>query len=141
VNSKLVLVALYVDDLVITGDTNLVTWTKSILGKVFDMKDLGDLRYILGILVERNKEGIYLSQTTYIEKVLVNFGMDDCKVVATPALAPSGMESGKLNTDTPYKQAIGSLLYISTKPDPILLMLLVMLLVKCMTPLTTIGYL
>ena len=61
--SDMVLVALYVDDLVITGNEKLVTWTKSILSKNFEMKDLGDLRYILGIFVERDKNGIYLSQT------------------------------------------------------------------------------
>ena len=41
--SNMVLVALYVDNLVITGNGNLVTWTKSILSKQFEMKDLGDL--------------------------------------------------------------------------------------------------
>ena len=114
----MVLVALYVDDLVITGNENLVTWTKSILSKQFEMKDLGDLQYILGILVERDKNGIYLSQVTYIEKVLATFGMEECKRVVTPALDPPGTESPKLESDVPYKQAIGSLLYISTRTRP-----------------------
>ena len=82
------------------------------------MKDLGDLRYILGILVERDKNGIYLSQVTYIEKVLATFGMEECKHVVTPALDPPGTESPKLESDVPYKQAIGSLLYISTRTRP-----------------------
>ena len=118
-NSDIVLVALYVDDLVITGNGKLVARTKSILSKQFEMKDLGDLRYILGILVERDKNGIYLSQTTYIEKVLANFGMEECKPVVTPALEPPGTISPKLESDVPYMQAIGSLLYISirTRPD------------------------
>ena len=69
-------------------------------------------------MVERDKNGIYLSQVTYIEKVLAIFGMEECKRVVTPALDPPGTESPKLESDVPYKQAIGSLLYISTRTRP-----------------------
>jgi len=117
-NSGLVLVALYVDDLVITGNGNLVTWTKSILGKQFDMKDLGDLKYILGILVERDDSGLYLSQSTYIDKILKTFKMEKCKPMHTPALPPSGIQSEPLPVDNSYKQAVGSLLYLSTRTRP-----------------------
>jgi hypothetical protein len=114
----IVLVALYVDDLVITGNEQLVRKTKNYLNKQFEMKDLGDIKYILGILVERDQEGLYLSQSRYIEKVLERFNMSDCKKIATPAITPNSEESEKLGNEVPYKAAIGSLNFIATRTRP-----------------------
>ena len=50
----------------------------------FDMKDLGDLHYFLGIEVIRNPKGILISQRHYVLSMLFKFGMADCKSVSTP---------------------------------------------------------
>ena len=76
---------LYVDDLVIANaDQEEIDHVKSHLAASFDMKDLGDLHYFLGIEVIRTPEGILISQRNYVLSMLFKFGMTDCKYVATP---------------------------------------------------------
>lgn len=55
-------VLVYVDDLVICGnDVLAITKFKQYLSSCFRMKDLGKLRYFLGIEVSRSEAGIFLS--------------------------------------------------------------------------------
>jgi len=55
---------------------------KGELAKHFIIKDLGAVKYCLGI-VSRDREGIHLSQAGYIRGTLHKFGMNDCKPVST----------------------------------------------------------
>jgi len=111
---EMVVVALYVDDLVITGNEKLIKWTKSKLSEHFDMKDLGDIKYILGIQVSRDSNGIYLSQSTFVTRVLEKFNMSECKPNGTPAIAPTKDDSELFTDSTLYMQAVGSLNYLAT---------------------------
>eukprot|EP00253_Pinus_taeda_P004418 PITA_04418 len=64
VGKSLIILVLYVDDLILTGsDPNLINHVKSSLKKKFEMTDLGDLHYFLGLQVLQSKEGISLSQS------------------------------------------------------------------------------
>jgi Reverse transcriptase (RNA-dependent DNA polymerase) len=57
------MLAVYVDDMIITGnDEGEIAQLKARLGKEFEVKDLGQLRYFLGSEVARGAEGIILSQ-------------------------------------------------------------------------------
>ncbi|MCO5596737.1 hypothetical protein L7F22_050806 [Adiantum nelumboides] len=59
----IVIICIYVDDLIIGGDNEReIMHVKYLLKKVFDMKDLGELQYFLGIEIVHTKEGIWLSQ-------------------------------------------------------------------------------
>ena len=81
----LVSLLLYVDDLVITSaDRDEIDHVKSQLAALFDMKDLGDLHYFLGIEVFRTLEGILISQWHYVLSMLFKFGMTECKSIASP---------------------------------------------------------
>eukprot|EP00253_Pinus_taeda_P015569 PITA_15569 len=61
---SLIIRVLYVDDLILTGsDPNLINHVKSSLKKKFEMTDLGNLHYFLGLQVLQSKEGIFLSQS------------------------------------------------------------------------------
>ena len=62
---------------------------KSQLSAIFEMKDLGAVKKILGIEIHMDKESrkLFLSQKRYIEKVLERFGMQDAKPVGTPLAA------------------------------------------------------
>ena len=80
-----VIICLYVDDMLILGiDMNVVKNTKDLLSLNFDMKDLGEVDVVLGIKIIRNSEGIILSQSQYVEKVLKKFNHFDCDPVRTP---------------------------------------------------------
>jgi hypothetical protein len=76
--SAVVFLVIYMDDiLLIRNDIPMLEATKSSLGKSFSMKDLGEVAYILGIKIYRDrlKRLIGLSQDTYIDKVLKRFNM------------------------------------------------------------------
>ena len=60
----IVVITIYVDDLIIVGDSAMeIDHVKSLLKQEFEMKDLGELRYFLGIEVIRTPKGIWLSQS------------------------------------------------------------------------------
>lgn len=60
--------------------------TKQFLSQNFEMKDMGEASYVIGIEIhkDRNQRVLSLSQKTYINKVLERFGMKDC----SPSVAP-----------------------------------------------------
>ena len=73
---------LYVDDiLLIRNDVVALSTIKVWLASTFDMKDLGEASYILGIKLirVRKRKIIGLSQAAYIDKVLTRFSMDNSK--------------------------------------------------------------
>ena len=74
-NSSIILLVVYVDDIVITGnDSKGISSLKSFLQSQFHTKDLGMLRYFLGIEVMRSKHGIFLSQRKYVFDLLSETG-------------------------------------------------------------------
>jgi hypothetical protein len=76
----IVLISLYVDDLIITGNVEkLIDEIKEQLSKVFEMKDLGELHYYLGLEVWRNAGQTFVCQSKYIREILKRFKMDQCK--------------------------------------------------------------
>ena len=85
--SRYIFLVLYVDDILLaSNDKELLHETKKFLSKKFEMKDLGEASFVLGIQIHRDRSwGILgLSQKSYIEKVLQRFGMQDCKAGDTP---------------------------------------------------------
>ncbi|RDX60279.1 hypothetical protein CR513_61594, partial [Mucuna pruriens] len=80
--SKYIFLVLYVDDILLaSNDTDLLHETKRFMMKNFEMKDLGETSFVLGIQILRDRsQGILrLSQENYISKVLKRFGMKDSK--------------------------------------------------------------
>ena len=78
-----VILCLYVDDILIFG-TDVINEVKSFLSKSFDMKDLGEADVILNIKLIKVENGITLSQSQYVEKVLSRFDYIDSKPSPTP---------------------------------------------------------
>ncbi|CAN6457819.1 unnamed protein product [Victoria cruziana] len=125
--SNFCLLSLYVDDILLTrNDTEMITNTKKWLNKNFEMKDMGEASYILGIKIsrDRNARTLRLSQENYIDQILRKFGMADCKPVNTPIAKGTILSKddcpakGKM-LNIPYAQAVGSLMYLmlGTRPD------------------------
>lgn len=91
------------------------------MAKEFEIKDLGNLKYFLGIEVARSKQGIFVSQRKYILDLLQETGMLGCKASNTP-IDPnqklSNNNDGVLVDTGRYQRLVGKLIYLSyTRPD------------------------
>ena len=117
-----VIICLYVDDILIMGSNNeVIKTTKEMFNNKFDMKDLGVADVILGIKISKTSDGLILSQSHYIEKILKKFKQNDSSPMRTLVdvnLHPS-KNNGKSLSQQEYAQAIGSLMYVMncTCPD------------------------
>jgi transposase InsO family protein len=128
---KLVFLILYVDDILLIGnDVGVLTSVKEWLAKQFDMKDLGEASFILGIQVIRDRKNrtIALSQASYIDKILSRFSMQDSKKGMLPfrhgiklskEQVPKNEHEEQFMSRVPYASAVGSLMYamLCTRPD------------------------
>ena len=69
--SKISIALVYVDDLLLTGDDEEeICKLKQNLDKAFTIKDLGSLRYFLGIEIARREQGTVINQRKYINDLL-----------------------------------------------------------------------
>ncbi|KAL1206311.1 Retrovirus-related Pol polyprotein from transposon RE2 [Cardamine amara subsp. amara] len=81
----IIVVLVYVDDLIISGNDQAgIQETKFFLKSVFDIKDLGELKYFLGIEICRSPEGLFLSQRKYSLELLKETGKLGSKPAKTP---------------------------------------------------------
>ena len=121
--SSYIFMVLYVDDILLaSNNSDLLIETKQMLSSHFDMKDLGEASYVLGIQILRNraKGELKLSQRTYIDKVLKRFNMQSCSPGKAPIVKGDKLsrdqcpqnESEKENMKiVPYSSVVGSLMY------------------------------
>lgn len=123
-DNKVIILAIYVDDMLIFwNDAKEMQRVKQDLMSKFEMKDLGKAELILGMRIMQDDTGIKLSQEKYVDKILRNFGMTDCKAASTPTA--TGQTLTKPGSEhipdprIPYQNLIGSLMYLSvcTRPD------------------------
>jgi hypothetical protein len=79
-----VILLLYVDELFLTGEENIITDCKKKIVVEFEMKDLGLMHYFLGLEVWKSLEKIFLNQEKYAVETLKRFDMLECKSMNTP---------------------------------------------------------
>ena len=129
--SSVAFLILYVDDILLIGnDREFLDSIKGYLNKSFSMKDLGEAAYILGIKIyrDRSRRLIGLSHSTYLDKVLKKFKMDQSTKGFVPVLqgvklsqtqCPTTSEDREKMDVIPYASAIGSIMYamMCTRPD------------------------
>jgi hypothetical protein len=85
---RTLIVALYVDDLLLFSKTlGEIQPLKKALSSVFEMKDLGEAKYVLGINITRNRveKTLVIDQEHYVRDLLREHGLDDGRTVTTPA--------------------------------------------------------
>ncbi|GJZ65357.1 retrovirus-related pol polyprotein from transposon TNT 1-94, partial [Tanacetum coccineum] len=103
---------------------------ENLVCREFEMKDLGPANKILGMQIHRDRVSrkIWLSQKSYVKKILQRFNMQDCKPISTPfptniklssKMSPSSEKERMEMSRVPYASAVGSLMFamICTRPD------------------------
>ncbi|TYK11833.1 putative Integrase core domain [Cucumis melo var. makuwa] len=128
---KVAFLVLFVNDILLIGNdvgylTNIKTW----LAAQFQMKDLGEAQYVLGIQIIRDSKNktLALSQATYIDKMLVRYSMQNSKKDLLPfrhgvhlskEQCPKTPQEVEDMRRIPYASAMGSLMYamLCTRPD------------------------
>jgi hypothetical protein len=134
IGAEIYLISLYVDDILVAG-SNLteVERIKKQFTERYEMKDLGELNYYLGMKITRSKEFIKLDQSGYIREILEKYSYllrgQETKTYNTPMERELKLRrTEKLNmtakqkayvNNFPYQNIVGALLYLSlnTRPD------------------------
>jgi hypothetical protein len=120
------IIGVYVDDIVLASKSaEKMAEVKKALSDKFEMKDLGELHYFLGVrIIHNNEEGsIWMGQKVYTENLLQKFGMDNAKSISTTVAVNTKLmlktEDDECFDLKKYQSAVGSLLYLSirTRPD------------------------
>nr|GFB09022.1 putative RNA-directed DNA polymerase [Tanacetum cinerariifolium] len=119
---ELLIVSIYVDDLIVTGTTlSLIEKFKTSMKSKFEMSDMGEMHYFLGVEVVQNESGISICQKKYAREILARFNMEYCNGVKNPIVPGCKLvkddHSGFINA-TLYKQMVGCIMYLTaTRPD------------------------
>ncbi|KAL9427141.1 hypothetical protein AB3S75_033856 [Citrus x aurantiifolia] len=129
--SKYIISVLYVDDILLAAnDTNFLLETKQMLSYSFDIKDLDEAYFVLGIEILRDKSrGVLgLSQKTYIDHILKRFNSQSCAPgkalisksdkISKSQCPDNDVDKARMQT-VPYASVMGSLMYaqVCTRPD------------------------
>ncbi|KAK7367055.1 hypothetical protein VNO80_09061 [Phaseolus coccineus] len=113
---------IYVDDIMLTGNcASEITKIKATLHSHFHIKDLGQLKYFLGIEVAHSSQGISLCQRKYCLDLIKDSGLMGCKPFSTPmddSLRLHQDSSEPLSDPLSYRRLVGRLIYLTTtRPD------------------------
>ena len=128
---KVVFLVRYVDDILLIGnDVETLSNVKKWLAEQFQMKNLGEASYILGIQIIRDRMNklLELSQASYIDKVLAQFSLQDSKkgllptrngIILSKEQCPKTPQEEEDMRRIPYASVVGSLMYamLCTRPD------------------------
>ena len=129
--SKTCFLVLYMDDILLaTNDKGMMHGMKQFLSKNFDMKDMGETSYVIGIKshIDRSRGILGLSQETYINKVFEIFRMKDCspsvtRIMKGDKLSLNQCPKNDLEKESmkiiSYASVVRSLMYaqVCTRPD------------------------
>ncbi len=127
-------IVLYVDDmLIVSNDKQRLENIKQKLNQKFEMKDLGEPEYFLGMKINRDRKNrvITINQSEYAEKILERFNMKNCAARRTPmesrqvqgrkhkTRGETTEKHSEVKPKVPYREAIGSVQYLAggTRPD------------------------
>lgn len=121
----------YVDDLLLVSrNSKLLEVVKNLLSAEFKLKVLGDPAFLLGVCIKRNRTSgvLMIDQSKYAAEILRKFNMEEAHGVSTPIAAgtklempdqPVSAEEQRGLDKLPYKQVVGSLIFLAclTRPD------------------------
>lgn len=141
-STDLTIILVYVDDLLITGNCmTSINSLKQMLAKTFHMKDLGPLRYFLGLEIDRTASGIFLCQKKYTLDIIKEHGLENARPLQLPMDANIKLSTEKgdpLSNPVVYQRLVGKLIYLTiTRPD---ICFIVQLLFQFMQSPTTVHF-
>ncbi|GJS73767.1 retrovirus-related pol polyprotein from transposon TNT 1-94, partial [Tanacetum coccineum] len=118
INSHIIIVQIYVDD-IIFGSTyqELCDDFSKIMHDEFEMSMMGEWNFFLGLQIKQLEDGIFFNQSKYVKEMIKKFGLKNYKPIKTPMSSETKLthdEDGESIDDTKYRGMIGSLLYLTT---------------------------
>uniref|UniRef100_A0A803P4N1 CCHC-type domain-containing protein n=1 Tax=Cannabis sativa TaxID=3483 RepID=A0A803P4N1_CANSA len=121
-NTFFLSILIYVDDIIVASNNDFaISHFKTYLHGKFKLKDLGTIRFFLGLEIGRTKRGISVSQTPFTVQLLKDTGYIGAKPVSTPMETNLKLSSDKgilLPDPTFFRSLIGKLIYLTiTRPD------------------------
>ena len=126
-NGPPVYLLVYVDDILVVGDRAAVQGVKKRLSSLFKTTDLGTCTHFVGMKIERRPSGLFLSQRPFAEKIIELAGMTNAKPTHGPLpLSHPLYEEKKTRSpmdeeamsNLPYREVLGSLLFLATRTRP-----------------------
>ncbi|XP_076923135.1 uncharacterized protein LOC143585177 [Bidens hawaiensis] len=117
-NRKTIVLLVYVDDIVLTGNSQSeILKVKEYLKTKFLIKDLGELKYFLGIEIIKSDMGLCLSQRKYCLDLLAEYGMLGCKPVSNPIEQHFIIANMREKGDDMLTNVTGYQKLVVTRPD------------------------
>ena len=117
----------YVDDILVVGDGAAIQDVKERLSSLFTVTDLGACTHFLGIKIERSAKGMFLSQKPFAEKIVELAGMTNAKPAKYPLPLSHPLYDEKTTPSEenltamqgiPFREVLGSLLFLATRTRP-----------------------
>jgi len=118
-NKTIYILSVYVDDILIAGTDHEIKIVKDSIKRKFNIKDIGNVEFVVGIKFNKIRNGYILHQIRYINDILFKYEIN--KLTPSKNLIP--VENNKLKcikfNETKYRSVIGNLLYLAicTRPD------------------------
>ncbi|CAN1766532.1 Retrovirus-related Pol polyprotein from transposon TNT 1-94 [Linum perenne] len=121
-NKLFLAVLVYVDDIIMTGnDIQGIKDLKTNLHDKFTIKDIGELKFFLGLEIARSSQGITLCQRKYALEIISDMGLLASKPLTSPCDTSSRLSINDgipLDDPSSYRRLIGRLIYLcTTRPD------------------------
>ena len=115
-------VLVYVDDIIVSGSSASHSWQLiHDLSQQFKLRDLGVLKYFLGLEIARTSQSISLCQRKYALEMLTSTGMLGCKPTSTPMVPNLHLalkDENLIDEPDRYRSLVGRLMYLTiTRPD------------------------
>lgn len=121
-NEKIaILIIVFIGDIILTGDDTLEIKRQKGLSQNLEIKDLGNLKYFLGMEFASSKRGIFVSQQRYALNLLKETSWLGCKAAETPIDPNSKLQAAKIEEifdRSSFQHLVGRLIYLShTHPE------------------------
>lgn len=112
---QILICEVFVDDIIFGGDDKMSHAFADEMKKALEMSLIREIKFFIGLQIQQMKDGIFITQSKYVKKVLKTFAMEDNKPVATPMMTScklSKEDDSALVNEKEYQSMIGKLHYV-----------------------------